>query len=170
MINIPQVADIFSFLNLKEIEIAFYFLLFSTLLDVFRKEIDLALINKILVCFNVFLVLNGIGSYINNLINQPLFFINEIKVPTITIIALIILFVFAIINTYQLERDIKSAFDIFVLFNEITIYLFAIMKLISYLINVEFTSFLAISVLSAIVFMIKISDIIVSNLSVTKNN
>jgi len=133
MINIPQVADIFSFLNLKEIELAFYFLLFSTLLDVFRKEIDLALINKILVCLNIFLVLNGIGSYISSLINQPWFFIVEIKVPTITIIALIILFFFAITNTYQLETKDKNLINLSILFVESLVYFFAIIKLLLYL-------------------------------------
>jgi hypothetical protein len=107
--------------------------LLSTTLDVFRKEIDLALINKILVCFNVFLVLNGIGFYINNLINQPLFFINEIKVPTIAIIALIILFAFAIINTYQLETKDKNLINLSILFVESLVYFFAIIKLFLYL-------------------------------------
>jgi hypothetical protein len=108
-------------------------LLLSTTLDVFRKEIDLALINKILVCLNIFLVLNGIGSYINNLINQTLFFINEIKVPTIAIISLIILFIFAIINTYQLETKDKNLINLFILFVESFVYFSAIIKLFLYL-------------------------------------
>jgi hypothetical protein len=53
--------------------------LLSTTLDVFRKEIDLALINKILVCLNIFLVLNGLGSYISSLINQPWFLLLKLK-------------------------------------------------------------------------------------------
>jgi hypothetical protein len=79
------------------------------------------------------------------------------------------LFAFAIINTYLLEKNIESAFNIFVLFNEIALYLYAILKLVFHLINIKFSITMLIQMMGAIVLGTKTGDIIFSNFIKSKN-
>jgi hypothetical protein len=69
----------------------------------------------------------------------------------------------------MLERDIKSAFNIFVLFNEIALYLYAILKLVFHLINIKFSITMLIQMIGAIVLGAKVGDIIFSNFTKSKN-